>query len=486
MSFGPSEILRSTLALAVEHFGAHFLRFLLMRMYCICSSMIFRIVHFLRRLFNFRWPAMLAEQPDDTESSTAAERVPATTSSSSATGVSLLYPHALQSIFAFVSLSELAQLMAVSRDWQANVLRTKGANCQLLPIAAQKQALRAAMASRLRSLVTSVGSGECDEYIGCDGGLAAELVDRFPQLRALHVEIQSIPYPILQLPQHLRELTLLLKAGSIAAYLNASLEAAAAQLHELTFLRVNTGDDVSFASLRHMLQLRCLILIGRSLNDLQCQQLRQLSQLEELRPPNNCTLAMQRLLAPGHVLRLHTLTLVSIHACVTLTTLPTLTHLRMHYSSLDKADCLLALPRLRTVELADDGEDAFGWRELMTVLPRCPYLEELTFDGCTIGPLLISCCSSCPHLLSLTFNMCAQFPSLQCLRAGSLPTTLTALRLQDIYPKLRVQEFVHLRALRSLRSVRLIRALERRLSPTERALYQPPSALMPALQHFSC
>ncbi len=49
----------------------------------------------------------------------------AAAAASTSSPASMLYSHALESIFAFCSLKELAALMSVSRSWQWSVLRMR-------------------------------------------------------------------------------------------------------------------------------------------------------------------------------------------------------------------------------------------------------------------------------------------------------------------------------------------------------------------------
>jgi hypothetical protein len=92
-----------------------------------------------------------------------------------------------------------------------------------------------------------------------------------------------------------------------------------------------------------------------------------------------------------------------------------------------------------------------------------------------------------PRLRELRLELKGPVESLSFLSAGTLPQSLTVLTtdLSSCHQlSLRPSELTHVNALRQLRKLTMYQSLSSPLSAATRALYQPPSALLPALNQF--
>jgi hypothetical protein len=90
-----------------------------------------------------------------------------------------------------------------------------------------------------------------------------------------------------------------------------------------------------------------------------------------------------------------------------------------------------------------------------------------------------------PLLTKLLLFHPAALDSLRFLSSAvPLSRSLTELTLRDFHPSLPLTELRHVHALSSLTNLTLTRVLDRPLDEPTLALYEPPSAVLPALRVF--
>ncbi len=222
--------------------------------------------------------------------------------------VVILYADALESIFAFGSLKELAVLMAVCRDWQAAVLSLKPSKlAQRFATGSSNHVVTLLCASRLRRHVAHIERGYTGTpYLSATHASPHLLTQHMPHLLSLSAEMNECRQPLC-FPHQLHTLRLYLQGSPSGNSISASLTIIAQppSLEELHF-DFPQGEDsssVSVAPLISMSQLRNLD-VSRlyHLSDAQVAQLGQMSQLEVLSPLSE--LSLRKLPAPGHRLRL--------------------------------------------------------------------------------------------------------------------------------------------------------------------------------------
>ncbi len=194
--------------------------------------------------------------------------------------VTMLYPHALESIFAFASVKELAALMAVSRSWQSGVMSMRPLALRIV----YPRALRGLFASRLRRHVAHIGEVDWRALIGVDSLLA--LAERMPHLRSLHVELDFLPSAPLKFPRQLSQFSMECGgASAMAGFIGRAMVSLAQQapLLEQMGIRYRSRNHIDLTPLASMSQLRQLDLSElRISQQQQVQPLRNMSQLEVL------------------------------------------------------------------------------------------------------------------------------------------------------------------------------------------------------------
>ncbi len=409
--------------------------------------------------------------------------------------------------------------MAVSREWQAAVLRMKPLQSIIKWMKAD--ALVAGLcASRLRRHVSRLLKL---------GPLSVArlniLAERMPHLLELEVHVALGPRtllpPPLTFPTALRRLSIQLsqkkqsvlnenEEGAVldesaqAAYFNAMLDNIAL-LPALEELCLNdsfcSGPFISLDALPRMLSLRKLDIMQLRMNNIMGKskplaQLRSLTQLESLSMEGEYSLS--ELLAPGHRLRLLEL---SSGASVTqqdsdaLASLPSLTTFSLRDSDFETLDFLRALPLLTSFKFSFD-DDFWDFSFLvdadlaLSALQTCSQMTRLDLglqpDVCQLsseqwGELL----PRMPLLQDLRISGATQMTSLSFLTRGPITRTLTSLRLSFFKPRVRLEELVCVHALRSLQSLRLERVFDLAMDPVHAGLYYSPSLLFPSLRDSS-
>ncbi len=399
----------------------------------------------------------------------------------------MLYPHALESIFAFASLKDLSALMSVSRSWQAAVLSMSP--CCLQTRTPPRKEVDSLLASRLRRHVSAL---VCVSHVRP----ALPFAERMPQLHSLDVAFRitrdSVNDPF-TFPPRLRCLTISLhfdqEGAASAATLASPLVAIAQQLPLLTKLHIEGVGSFSLLPLQSMPQLRTLDALRMAVPaDKTVEDLRGMSQLEVLRPPGR--LLLRRLLAPGHSLRLKDIGSFndepqSQEDYDTLATLPTLTTLHLNLPDLQQMDFVLALPQLRQLSLSLDQHIQMDRPRVTAALRSCTQLTTLNLSECgfTVDQLA-DCLGAMPLLHSLKISEFANLASLSFLRSGTLPQTLKWLRLGNLSPRLPLAELRHLHPLQSLHSLEILRVCVGQPDAPQFAPFRVPSALLPSLRYF--
>ncbi len=407
--------------------------------------------------------------------------------------VSMLYSHALESIFAFCVLTELAALLAVSRDWRSSVLKMRPIEGRLCIVS---HLIKQMCASPLRRHVIGITQHVATDRIG--RGAFKLLSKKMPHLQSLQFAASCSGPDALLIPARLRELSLTMNKSDFDSPL--ILEATLAQivrlpeLTALTFSSACTVWNVSIAPLLAMAQLRKLDLNDAFVSSDTVAVLRQLGQLHKLLPPYN--LFWSVILAPGHRLQLRGFNDsngMSQEDCDTLATLPSLTRVVLDRCDCTHFDCLTSLPQLQNLELSFIGSQQVDSPRVVAALRQCTQLTELSAASLfpwhivfTSEQQLREVVQSLPLLRSLSLIGCTNIPSLSFLTSGPIASTLTDLRLSIFEPRLPVAELHHIEQLRALERIELIDVFERALTPAENALYTPPSHLMPLLRSFKC
>ena len=360
----------------------------------------------------------------------------------------MLYAHALESIFVFASLVELARLLCVSRSWQAAVssMQPIGAPLPRNPCVSlshsryhtrqdeerERQRMHTdcayiarVCASRLRRHVIHVGGEDYhfDRLLLTEEQLHM-LPDALPRLVHLRVWVHSDGAVPLRFPPRLRILHLHLRGGMVERA---------------------TALDATFACLAH------------------------LPHLEEL------TVAEDRLAGSS----LHPSASHGVHAAA---------HVAMHHSLKDltimdsrclSLDFLAAFPKLHRLTLSNVKQPD-GAALPLTSLQRCFHLHSLTvLDGMAPAPSML------PFALDyLELHGCSYLPSLSFLSSSAWPHVLTHLEVRSVKPRLPLSELEHIMELWRLERLVLVNVFQAEPTLEQLAAFQPPSRHFRFMQTF--
>jgi len=426
--------------------------------------------------------------------------------------IRLLHRHALESVFAFCSLSELAAIIAVAREWQAAVLRMAPLGLRLNGCSSKQMALLCH--SPLRRHVAFLDClGSCDIFVSPER--IHLMSHRLPQLRELTVTVRP-PMPsgvALQFPPGLRLLRLVLQSEKddgndvgFAELFNAALDAAASleqlqdlQLHirGLSHGREFPGSLAALTrarSLRHLKFALGGFQVPR-FGDAHVADLRALVQLHTLAFNRVNTPLLRRLLAPPHALRwqelggLWQLTKDDAALLVSLS-------LRTLYANLamPHADFLLQLPQLTTLRLSAAGQGPPDTERILQAVGTCAQLRSLTLeDSESVNMLhlrsaqLGACLTRLPNLQELDLSGATELTTLSFLEVGSVRGTLIKLFLLDFSHRMPLSELQFVLQLRELQSLAVWDVFDAPLCAADLALLTPPtqSPLLPRLTKFS-
>jgi len=227
------------------------------------------------------------------------------TDSTNPSPASRLYRHALESIFGWLSQTELATALQAPKSWLAAVESMASLQLTIKKVSAP---LRSIADSAMGRHVTQLG------LVGSRVPLTADslfIVARLmPQLCELTCDLQLTPTPgPLTFPPGLLKLDLRITGGSAAADVNAALLAIGRLrlLESFTVWLPSLNDQLSFASLASLPQLRYLAIHAPNraslLSDAQVAELRAMPRLHQLDVWPMPTSLLRRLLAQPHQLQ---------------------------------------------------------------------------------------------------------------------------------------------------------------------------------------
>jgi len=205
---------------------------------------------------------------------------------------------------------------------------------------------------------------------------------------------------------------------------------------------------------------------------------------------------LRRLLAPPHTLRWHSLSqlpLITEDVAPLLTTLPLHELDASEELAMPHCDWLAQLPELTELVLGSACEVAVDAGRILQSVGSCTRLRSLSLiDAEDANGLhftsaqLSTCLQRLPQLTYLELEYATALTSLNFLVQGSLPRTLTELRLQYFTPHLRMSELQYVLQLRVLRSLCLVDVFDAPLSEADELLLTPPSMRLPLLAEFEC
>ena len=424
-----------------------------------------------------------------------------------------LYRHALESILGMLTLADLAQIVAVSREWSAAVR-------SMAPIAATLA--RDSVYSKdfrplppLARLAASPLLRDLAAVHICHGGALATSLDNAsfallaqhaPNLQSLWGTLTLTPNEPLILPAKLRSMQLQIDQHYPAASLNGVLAALAAlpSLSELTlrlsaFVAANariaedageSGVDLSILAACPSLTTLVLETGGSILylRDAQVEQIRSslghLHRIELRRMPRDM---LARLLQPPVTARWQDIGRISAdaHTGDLLLRLNSLTKLDLfNTGDAAHADFLPQLPHLTAFNLQSYkyvGGVQHAWyvpaNAVLASLMRCTSIIEL-FLCCGFNSAHWSALFAKLALKKLTIRR-GEIDTLQCFATGPITESLEELTLEQI--NLPSSEVPHLYALRRLRTLHLNYCFSPRLDGATIDRLSPPTSLLPAL-----
>ena len=409
-----------------------------------------------------------------------------------APAVARLYRHALESVFAFLALREVALALRVSRGWLAAV----GSMRRLELAVRQPNAPLAVLArSTMSRHVIALGGGLFNECLRFDTHTLSILADRMAHLRHLSCWFDP-PLPgQMAFPSSLRRLDVRMCEPTSAAEINAGIAAIARLplLEELGIMMDALDPHLSFAPLAALPLLRCLHIDLQDSpdqpSDAQVDQLRALPRLQQLNVPMSTSL-LRRLLRQPHDLQWQDVSLpypLDDEAAALLPQLPSLTKI-VEYVRCERFDWLRGLPNLADVCLSSDEEEPPAGRAalLVAALQCCTKIELLLLGdlpdltATQLGELL----SRLPRLRELLLDRL----SIDSLSFVAQPPLTSQLRRLELWHCrwLPPAELRHVHSLRGLKTLKLFSAFAEPLDDDAQSLLKPPSAVMPLLEDFVC
>jgi hypothetical protein len=408
-----------------------------------------------------------------------------------------LHRHALESVFAFCSLEELAPLLRVSKEWTAAVqtMRPLGA------VALSKSPLQLICASRLSR---HIGSLHCECLPSSSAEASQSLLSsaRLSHLHSLTLTMTDT-WSLLVLPTRLRHLHVrFLLSGYVAAAQNLrDLDAAVAVIAALPMLESLTlyvagASTCCLTPLTNAPALHTLVL---DLHDGVFRSPRNIAALRNM--PHLRSLAFQpssgvltRLVEAPHQLKLETFCTAVPFADEdgdAIVQLPTLTTLSIRLG-IRHTDFLRQLPNLRSLRM--DFWQCVGRTDTERIVESLHSLVRLTMLrvemlGSRSTPLtsdhLAACLRHMPLLTNLHLSYVRGLDSLRFLSDGPITHSLKELDLSYARPQLPLAELAHIHVLTALTKLRLESVFDEPLAEPTARLYTPPSPLLPSLRHFA-
>jgi len=406
-----------------------------------------------------------------------------------------LHQHALESIFAFLSLGGLAVTTSVSRRWSSAVgtMRSIGAKAPL-------------HFSGVSSLVIVCASGLARHIGAFESRDQSQSLWTAASLQLISARMTNLHHLALTLWSG-QSIVLPQKLNSV--YIRVASDASADQINKIILcasrlpllerfnleLKHPLAKRVSFAALHATpLLVEFGIRFGgrqqRMLSDEQVDQVRAMPHVMFLGVELDLPL-MTRLLRLPHSLRWQSIgTYSHIRPLFALLPdLPSLTRLSLAPGDNDDVSVLLQqLPNLRDLYL--DFVSAAGqipWTKQLAVLQQsCTRLTSLRIMGGDFSATNLCALLPCiTDLRTLWLWRIKTIDSLRFLSRGPIVRTLTDLTLGYLSPQLHNSEMLHVNELRELRCLSLQHLFVEPLEPLTRLFYsRAPSRLLPKLTSF--
>ena len=399
--------------------------------------------------------------------------------------VTRLYKHALESIFAFLSLADLSRVLSVARSWSSAVssMRCTDAVVESLPAG---RSLLTLSASRLARHIGTLGSLNNGIALSQESSHSAGL--RMSGLKSLFYKLSPLPDAPLILPPSLTRLRIDVSSAS-AAEVDVAI-AAASRLPSLASLELQLhlsqlSPLVSFAPLRCS-ALQNLGLLGwTTLTQAQADDLRALPHLTSLfhwldRPK------LQMLLRAPHPLQWQKLRVdgpLDAELTGLLVSLPLL-------SVLVVADCenvsfLQSLPNLHTLAFYKFAhrKPLPSPEQTIQGIGQCAQLTSLNMANSPLTSAHMSALlERMPALSKLKLANMTSLESLSFLSSEPLQRSLTSLTLADCHhATLLTVELRHIFALQQLTHLTIRGCFAERLCSFALHELKVPSARLPKL-----
>lgn len=394
-----------------------------------------------------------------------------------------LYRHALESIFAFFSLSDLHTATSVSKSWCLAVDKMRGidATIEQLP---DGNPLFGLCASRLARHIGTIGIGSDPLVIDQAGLYLVGL--RMTSLHTLYYRrLGKLPFvgPLI-FPPSLTHLSV--ECESVVTVTNRVI-LAASHLSSLNRLDLNArvSLSVNLAPLRGLPSLQTLhfkLCTNDNLTLQQSEDLRAMPSLTHLRAPFDSQDMRMLLSGAPHQLALRALSFGGIMDDDTISLLASLHSIsNLGLGDTNELKCLASLPNLTTLQLDD-----FALQPILkgTIIGgQCAHLTQLSINtsGLTsaqLGALL----SRMPRLCKLYITEMQRLESLEFLSAEPLASTLTRLELEECcHAQLSADELHHVFSLRNLEHLQLVDCFSERLDSLTLREFKVPSLRLPSL-----
>jgi hypothetical protein len=420
--------------------------------------------------------------------------------------VRLLYRHALESIFAFSSLTELAAVFRVSKGWSAAVHSMRPLDGQVGYMGSiQPSVLQLLWSSRLARHVGSLSNLWPIDAPPLSDAALVEVAQRMVNLRSLSWKVGVAGAAVsLVFPARLRELRLNFvpantetppSDSSLSRALTAAIGIVVA-LPELESLALTAHDA---RSCDHAAAVRTGIARAGARLEPDCAGVTNRRRATAV----HATSTFAQLPSVGGELRTnasdathdatrHTRCAVAFHCRIraAIVSLPSLTKIDVSLSS-TLTDSLRSLPNLRSLRFSTHAcTELADADRILSSLHSLVGLTELRLYGGGTFPLpftsaqLAACLPHMPLLTHLYLLNYLSLDSLRFLSSGPITHSLKELSLILYQVQLPLSELAHVHALSSLTKLTLWSVFDPPPDESTVALYTPPSRLMPSLQSF--
>ena len=398
-----------------------------------------------------------------------------------------LYRHALESIFGFLSLADLSQVLAVSRAWSAAAGSMRGIDASLESLPAAHP-LFELCASRVARHIGTLGSEKKIAPLTQERLFLVGVC--MTGLHTLHCKLPSPLVGPLLFPPSLTHLNV--DSSVSFEQVNLVIEAASRipKLLVLKLCKLSSRQHLVFAPLRRSTHLHTLSLDFPSGPHLSLQQADQLRAIPNLTNLDAVLYApdVRSLLRTPHQLELQTVTVngpLDAELTGLLASLPHLTQLSVYDAN--TITFLSSLPNLHTLHLLDF---ALGSSKLLPKpeqmiegLGQCSQLTDLTIWSSKLTAAHVSTLlSRLPAVRQLRLFELSRLQSLSFLSSQPLASTLTGLQLRDCrHSNLSAGELFNVYSLQQLTRLELRDCFSERLDSLTLREFRLPSARLPKL-----